>query len=735
MGGSEGQPLFETRSTKGTLLYRVFAVTVFLGICSIWTYRLIHLPAAGESRWAWRRWAWFGLFGAELWFGFYWILTQASRWSPISRQTFKDRLSHRHDHGLPGVDIFVCTADSAIEPPAMVISTVLSMMAYDYPTEKLAIYLSDDAASELTYYALLEASRFAKHWLPFCRKFKVQPTSPTAYFSSSTESVGDGGSHEEFLEIKKLYDETKHRIESACEHNLVPDKVRSAHEEFSQWDSYYSKRDHDTIIKILIDRTDSEAVDIEGKVLPTLVYMAREKRPDYVHNFKAGAMNSLIRVSSAITGGKIILNVDCDMYSNNSDAIRDALCFFMDEDNGHEIGFVQFPQRFDNLTKNDLYGASLLIACKVEFHGLDSHGGVLYIGSGCFHRRETLCGMKFGEEGKIAASMMSRISKGHQLKDLKDLASCTYEKNTQWGSEVGLKYGCPVEDVITGLAIKCRGWKSVYYNPQREAFLGLAPTTLLQTLVQHRRWSEGDLHIFLSKYNPAIYGAGRISPFLILGYHCYLLWAPNSLPTLYYSLVPSVCLLSGISLFPEISSWWLVPFVYVISVKYTYSLVEFLQSGGTVRGWWNEQRMWLYKRTSSYLFAIIDTAFKALGFSEATFAITTKVADEDSSRRYRSEVMEFGAASPMFTLISTLALLNLICFIGPGIRLAVMGSDFGYVGSMFLQVVLSGALVLINMPVYEGMFVRKDGGRMPTSTTVTSLVLAVSACTCVAFLS
>ncbi|KAK4803826.1 hypothetical protein SAY86_003643 [Trapa natans] len=144
--------------------------------------------------------------------------------------------------------------------------------------------------------------------------------------------------------------------------------------------------------------------------------------------------------------------------------------------------------------------------------------------------------------------------------------------------------------------------------------------------------------------------------------------------------------------------------------------------------------MWLYKRTSSYLFAVINTAVKALGFSEAAFAITTKVSDEDNSRRYWGEVMEFGAASPMFTMISTLALLNLICFIGSGIRLAVMAPGVGYVGSMLVQVVLSGLLVLINMPVYQGMFLRKDGGRMPTSTTVTSLVLAVSACTCVAFL-
>ncbi|KAI9115793.1 hypothetical protein K1719_013462 [Acacia pycnantha] len=44
-------------------------------------------------------------------------------------------------------------------------NTVSSVMAYDYPSEKLNVYLSDDAASEITFYDLLEAS-FAKHWLP-----------------------------------------------------------------------------------------------------------------------------------------------------------------------------------------------------------------------------------------------------------------------------------------------------------------------------------------------------------------------------------------------------------------------------------------------------------------------------------------------------------------------------------------------------------------------------------------
>lgn len=96
---------------------------------------------------------------------------------------------NRYENDLPCVDIFVCTADPKIEPPVLVINTVLSVMAYDYPPEKLAVYLSDDAGSDLTFYALLEASNFGKHWLPYCKKFGVEPRSPQAYFSSESAQL------------------------------------------------------------------------------------------------------------------------------------------------------------------------------------------------------------------------------------------------------------------------------------------------------------------------------------------------------------------------------------------------------------------------------------------------------------------------------------------------------------------------------------------------------------------
>lgn len=74
-----------------------------------------------------------------------------------------------------------------------------------------------------------------------------------------------------------------------------------------------------------------------------------------------------IRISSKISNAPIILNVDCDMYSNNSQSIRDALCFFMDEKKSQGIAFVQFPQVFENITKNDIYGASIRVIQQVRF--------------------------------------------------------------------------------------------------------------------------------------------------------------------------------------------------------------------------------------------------------------------------------------------------------------------------------------------------------------------------------
>ncbi|KAI3949452.1 hypothetical protein MKX01_000100 [Papaver californicum] len=97
---------------------------------------------------------------------------------------------------LPPIDVLVCTADPDREPPSIVANTLLSLMSYDYDVNKLSYYISDDGGSQLIFHAVYLASIFSKSWLPFCKKYNVEPRSPKVYFSSSTSSpsgqVGQG---------------------------------------------------------------------------------------------------------------------------------------------------------------------------------------------------------------------------------------------------------------------------------------------------------------------------------------------------------------------------------------------------------------------------------------------------------------------------------------------------------------------------------------------------------------
>ncbi|KQJ90646.1 cellulose synthase-like protein E6 isoform X2 [Brachypodium distachyon] len=616
----ERERLFTTERSGGRALYRLHAVTVAVGICLVLYYRATRVPEQGRA-------AWLGMLASELFFAAYWVITQSVRWSPVRHRTFRDRLAARYGERLPCVDIFVCTADPHSEPPSLVISTVLSVMAYNYPTEKLSVYLSDDGGSVLTFYALWEATLFAKEWLPFCKRYNIEPRSPAAYFSEP-DGYQDVCTPKELSFIKDMYEEMTERIDTAVMSGKIPEEIKANHKGFYEWNPEITSKNHQPIVQILLDGKDRNTVDNEGNMLPTLVYMAREKRPQHHHNFKAGAMNALIRVSSVISNSPIVMNVDCDMYSNNSETIRDALCFFLDEEMGHKIGFVQYPQNFNNLTKNNIYGNSHQVTNQVEMGGMDSVGGPQYVGTGCFHRREILCGRKFAEDYKEDWNGGMKDKTQESIDEIEEkaesLAACMFEHDTQWGDEIGVKYGYPVEDIITGLAIHCRGWKSVHNNPPRPAFLGVAPTTLAQTILQHKRWSEGSFSIFLSKYCPFLFGHGKIKLRHQMGYSIYGLWAPNSLPTLHYVIIPSLALLQGNPLFPEMRSPWIIPFIYVLCVNNMYSLYESLSAGDTLKGWWNGQRMWMVKRITSYLYGVIDTLRQLLGLSKMTFAVTSK---------------------------------------------------------------------------------------------------------------
>lgn len=62
-----------------------------------------------------------------------------------------------------------------------------------------------------------------------------------------------------------------------------------------------------------------------------------------------------VRVSAVLTNGPFLLNLDCDHYINNSKALRESMCFLMDPNLGKQVCYVQFPQRFDGIDRNDRY--------------------------------------------------------------------------------------------------------------------------------------------------------------------------------------------------------------------------------------------------------------------------------------------------------------------------------------------------------------------------------------------
>eukprot|EP01018_Ginkgo_biloba_P004100 Gb_26772 [translate_table: standard] len=741
-------------------LYRVYGCAFFGGLMGLIYYRITNLPSQD-------RLIWVMMFGAELWFIFVWIIQQAFRWRPINRQTFSDVLSQRlAEKELPAIDIFICTADPVKEPPVTTVNTVLSSMAYDYPVEKLAIYLSDDGGSLLTFYALLEASTFAKKWLPFCKKYCIEPRCPEPYFSQHTEQFHQSTSFaSEWKIIKRDYEAMKDRINTTVESRTVPEEAQSEHKGFKEWSSGITARDHPTIVQILVEN--GEDMDVEGCPLPSLVYVSREKRPGYPHHYKAGALNALTRVSGVMTNAPMMLNLDCDMYANNCQALRQAMCFFLDPRSGHRFGYVQFPQSFHGITKNDIYANHLMRLFHIEFKGADGIDGPLNVGSGCIYSRDALCGRelhldskpktladtrlkefhisntdavfyesckhKFGSSTRLIASILRLnesaeiASLSNVLKDGVTVADRTYEEKTEWGRSIGLIYGCAVEDVLTGFTLQCRGWKAAYCTPNKKAFLGTAPQNLHDTLTQNKRWAAGELEMFVSRFCPYLYGIGKIKIAQRMCYSFYSFWPLWSIPMLCYGLLPALCMLNGVYLFPKVSDTWFLLFASLSICAYGYDMVEFLCIGGSVRSWWNEQRMWMLKRVTSYLFALMEVVVKLLGISDVGFEITNKaVSDSEAIQRYESEAFEFRVASPMFVPPSVLAVVNLICLLGGVGR--VLRQGYGVLDSVFVQMLLSSFVVLNSFPILEGMFFRKDKGRMPTSISLLSIVLSLLLC-------
>ncbi|GAB4851609.1 Cellulose synthase A catalytic subunit 3 [UDP-forming] [Ancistrocladus abbreviatus] len=333
----------------------------------------------------------------EIWFAISWILDQFPKWLPVNRETYLDRLALRYDREgepsqLAAVDIFVSTVDPLKEPPLVTANTVLSILAVDYPIDKVSCYVSDDGAAMLTFEALSETSEFARKWVPFCKKYNIEPRAPEFYFAQTIDYLKDKV-QPSFVKVrramKREYEEFKIRINGlVAKAQKIPDEGWIM-QDGTPWPGN-NTRDHPGMIQVFLGH--SGGLDTEGNELPRLVYVSREKRPGFQHHKKAGAMNALVRVSAVLTNGPFLLNLDCDHYINNSKALREAMCFMMDPNLGKYVCYVQFPQRFDGIDRNDRYANRNTVFFDINLRGLDGVQGPVYVGTGCVFNRTALYG-------------------------------------------------------------------------------------------------------------------------------------------------------------------------------------------------------------------------------------------------------------------------------------------------------------------------------------------------------
>ncbi|WCJ24235.1 cellulose synthase-like D1 [Euphorbia peplus] len=397
-------------------------------------------------------WLWGISIVCEIWFAFSWLLDILIKLNPINRATDLVALRDKFEQpspsnptgrsDLPGVDVFVSTADPEKEPPLVTANTILSILAVDYPVEKLTGYISDDGGAILTFEAMAEAIRFAELWVPFCRKHIIEPRNPDSYFSQKKDPTKNK-KRPDFVKdrrwIKREYDEFKVRINALPEvirrrsdsHNkketrkektlakeknggVLPEEGVNVPQatwmaDGTHWPGTWlkstadhAKGDHAGILQVMskvpesdpvLGHPDEKTLDFTGvdTRIPMFVYVSREKRPGFDHNKKAGAMNAVVRASAILSNGPFILNLDCDHYIYNSLAIREGMCFMMDR-GGDRVCYIQFPQRFEGVDPSDRYANHNFVFFDGSMRALDGLQGPVYVGTGCMFRRYALYG-------------------------------------------------------------------------------------------------------------------------------------------------------------------------------------------------------------------------------------------------------------------------------------------------------------------------------------------------------
>ncbi|KAG8659029.1 hypothetical protein MANES_02G007166v8 [Manihot esculenta] len=286
---------------------------------------------------------------------------------------------------------------------------------------------------------------------------------------------------------------------------------------------------------------------------------------------------------------------------------------------------------------------------------------------------------------------------------------------------MGFRYGSLVEDLFTGYQLRCEGWRSMFCNPDRPAFLGNAPISLVDLLNQQKRWAVGVFEVGFSKYSPIIYGIRQMGLFMSLLYSQYAFWPIWSIPITTYAFLPQLALINQLCVFPKVSESWFLLYPFLFLGAYSQDYFDFVSAKGTFQMWWNDQRIWTIRGLTCLLFGSLEFLLKSLGISTLGFSLTSKVVDAEQSKRYDQGIFDFGVPSPMFVPLTTAALINLVALI---LGLAQVLKGGNSLEGLLIQMFIAGFMVVNFWPIYEAMVFRKDEGKLPVRITLTAAFLA-----------
>ncbi|CAL5437785.1 unnamed protein product [Camellia sinensis] len=432
------------------------------------------------------------------------------------------------------------------------------------------------------------------------------------------------------MDDQMMNESMKARVENVAERGKVGDEYITSQQQrdaFNKWNSQgFTRQDHPTVL-LEIGRDK----DITGESMPNLIYVSRHKSKTFPHHLQAGALNALL--SAIMTNAPIFLILDCDMYSNDHQTPHRMLCFFSDPKLRPNLGYVQFPQIFHGLNKDDIYACEFKRLFQINPVGMDD-----LLGPSSFLAPEI---PELRPEHVVSKPIQAQqvLALAHQVTD------CKYENQSNWGSKLGFRYGSLVEDYYTGYRLQCEGWKSVFCHPNRAAFLGDVPITLNDVLSQTKRWCA-------------------MGPLMGLCYAHSAFWSIWSIPITIYAFLPQLTLLNGISIFPKVSDNWFFLYIFLFIGNYGQDCLDYILAKGTFQRWWSDQRMWMVRGVTSYMFGLIEFMSKYLGIATQGFHVTSKVIDNEQGKRYDQGTFEFGVESPMFVSPAVAAIINLIAFVG-----------------------------------------------------------------------